>query len=89
MVKTEQVRLIKRLLFGIRHAFALETIVASHAFYKNENKIWHYLVYLKPSGDNLLISRAIKFAFPPLFVTFSFGISLFFISQWIFFILDQ
>ena len=46
------------------HEFVL---VAWYAFDKNENKMLHYLVFLKPSDDIVLISIAIKFACKHLF----------------------
>ena len=51
------------------HEFAL---VVSYAFAKHE--ILHYLVYLKPFVDILLISKAIQYAFQHSFVPFSFRI---------------
>ena len=41
------------------HEFVL---AACYAFERNQNKILHYLVHVKPSGDIILISLAIKFA---------------------------
>ena len=55
-------------------------LVAQYGFGKNENKLLHYLVYLKPSGDILLIIIAIEFASQHLFVQFFFSIFQFFIS---------
>ena len=51
------------------HEFVL---VAWYAFVKNRNKVLLYLVYLKPSGDILLIWIAIKFVFQHLFVPYYF-----------------
>ena len=59
------------------HKFAR---VAWYVFDKNKNEILHHLVYLKLSGNILLILMAIKVAFQHLFVPFSSKIALFFIS---------